>query len=257
LGFTENRNMNLKVKAVALMLLISSGLSAQTSQEDFNFQEPENNALLTPLTLWSTQYYIHEFQSGGSIPIVYANGSPSGLYADTCDFCEAALEGTAYVKDSSGTISVINFARSGDSSFVNCRACKKYAFSKLRAESWGRTLWTKSEGFGDGVKNYRLIPFRTVAVDKTVIPYGTVIYIPKVKGELVNLPNGEQVIHDGYFFAGDTGGAIKKNHIDIFTGIYTGNPFPEVIKSNESKTFGAMIVTDTNIINALTEMHTK
>lgn len=249
--------MDLRKKITVFLIVASSSVFAQSSQEDFNFPESENNALLIPMSLWSTQYYIHEFQSGGTIPIVYANGESSGLFADTCDFCSASLEGTAYVRDSLGTVTVINFARSGDSSFVNCRACGKYASSKLKVESWGRTLWTKSEGFGDGVKNYRLIPFRTIAVDKTVIPYGTVIYIPKVKGKVVDLPNGTQVIHDGYFFAGDTGGAIKKNHIDIFTGIYTGNPFPEVIKSNESKTFDAQIVTDSEIINTLTEMHTK
>lgn len=234
-----------------------STCSFAQSSTDFNFHEPDSTALSTPLTLWSTQYYIHEFQSGGAIPIVYANGESSGLFADTCDFCSASLEGTAYVKDSLGNVTVINFAKSGDSSFVDCRACKKYAPSKLKVESWGKTLWTKSEGFGDGVKNYRLVPFRTIAVDKDVIPYGTVIYIPKVKGHLVNLPNGEQVVHDGYFFAGDTGGAIKKNHIDIFTGIYPGNPFSDVIQSNENKTFEAFIATDASIINALTEMHTK
>ena len=249
--------MNLKTKIAVFLIGLCTYSFTQTSQEDFNFPEPENNALLTPLSLWSTQYYIHEFQSGGTIPIVYADGGPSGLYADTCNFCEASLEGTAYVKDSSGMITVINFAKSGDSSFVNCRACKKYASSNLKVESWGKTLWSKSEGFGDGVKNYRLIPFRTIAVDKDVIPYGTVIYLSLIKGKLVNLPNGKQAIHDVYFFAGDTGGAIKKNHIDIFTGIYAGNPFPEVIKSNENKTFEAIIVTDASIISTLTEMHTK
>jgi 3D (Asp-Asp-Asp) domain-containing protein len=249
--------MNLKAKIGAVLLVLSGYSSAQITSTDFNFSEPENNALLTPLSLWSTQYYIHEFISGGTIPIVYANGEASGLFADTCDFCTASLEGTAYVKDSLGNVTVINFAKSADSSFVDCRACKKYTSSKLKVESWGKTLWTKSEGFGDGVKNYRLIPFRTIAVDKEVIPYGTVIYIPAAKGKLVSLPNGELMTHDGYFFAGDTGGAIKKNHIDIFTGIYTGNPFPEVIKSNESLTFEALIVTDMTIINALTEMHMK
>lgn len=249
--------MNLKAKIAAVLLGLSAYSFAQTPTDDFSFPEPESTVLSTPLSLWSTQYYIHEFRSGGAIPIVYANGESSGLFADTCDFCSASLEGTAYVTDSLGAITVINFAKTGDTTWVNCRACKKYASSKLKVESWGKTLWTKSEGFGDGVKNYRLVPFRTIAVDKDVIPYGTVIYIPKVKGQSISLPNGEQTIHDGYFFAGDTGGAIKKNHIDIFTGIYSGNPFPDVIKSNESKTFEAVIVTDASIINALTEMHTK
>jgi len=249
--------MHLRTRVTGVLIFISSCLYAQFSQSDFSLSEPENRQSLKSIALWATQYYIHEFQSGGAIPIVYANGESSGLFADTCDFCSASLEGTAYVKDSLGNVTVINFAKSGDSSFVDCRACEKYASSKLKVESWGKTLWTKSEGFGDGVKNYRLVPFRTIAVDKNIIPYGSVIFIPKVKGQLVNLPNGEQVVHDGYFFAGDTGEAIKKNHIDIFTGIYPGNPFPEVIKSNENKTFEVIVVTDASIINALTEMHTK
>ncbi len=236
-------------------MFVSSCIHAQVSSDDFNLPEPENKK--TSLTLWATQYYIHEFQSSGNIPIVYANGESSGLYADTCDFCNASLEGTAYVRDSSGNINVINFARTGEKVFVDCRACKKYSKSKLKVESWGKALWNKSAGFGDGVQNYRLVPFRTIAVDRTTIPYGTVIFVPAAKGKLVDLPNGKQVIHDGYFFAGDTGGAIKKNHIDVFTGVYSGNPFPEVVLSNENKTFEAVIVTDSGIINSLRALHVK
>lgn len=233
------------------------GLTAQTSQADFAFAAPDSLSKLTHLKLWSTQYFIHRFTSGGKIPIVYANGNASGLYADTCDFCEAALEGTAYITDSTGKITVINFASTGDSSYVNCRKCKKYASSKLAVESWGKTRWKTSTGYGDGVKNYKLLPYRTIAVDKTKIPYGTVIYIPKAKGKIIELPNGTKVTHDGYFFAGDTGGAIKKNHIDLFTGTNAGNPFPEVIRSSEKKTFDAYIVTDQSIIQSLTTVQTK
>ncbi len=249
--------MTLKTLIALCFTLFGLALSAQTSQTDFNFDPPKNQKELAPLTLWSTQYYIHEFQSGGSIPIVYADGTTSGLTADTCDFCSASLEGTAYVMDSTGRITVINFAKSGDSTFVDCRACSKYANSKLNVEGWGKTLWQKSDGYGNGVKNYKLVPFRTIAVDNERIPYGTVIYIPKAKGKLLFLPDGGRVVHDGYFFAGDTGGAIKKNHIDVFTGIYSANPFPEIIQSNETKTFEAYIVTDPAIINALKEQHTK
>lgn len=247
--------MILKLNFTVFFAVMSSFALAQTSQSDFNLSAPKNSAELKPLTLWSTQYYIHQFLSGGSIPIVYADGTSSNLTADTCNFCSAALEGTAYVTDSLGNVTVINFAKSADSTFVNCRACSIYAGSKLNVESWGKTVWTKAEGFGNGVKNYSLIPYRTIAVDKEFIPYGTVIYIPKVKGRQIYLPNGKTVSHDGYFFAGDTGGAIRKNHIDLFTGIYTGNPFPHVIQSTESKTFEAFIVSDTEIIRKLKEQH--
>jgi 3D (Asp-Asp-Asp) domain-containing protein len=249
--------MTLKLKLITCFIGFAYGLSAQTAQTDFNFSSPKEQSKLTSLTLWSTQYYIHEFQSGGSIPIVYADGTPSALFADTCDFCSASLEGTAYIKDSTGKITIINFAKSSDSSFVDCRTCSKYANSKLNVESWGRTVWQTSEGYGNGVKNFMLVPYRTIAVDKALIPYGTVIFIPKARGKTIYLPNGKQVVHDGYFFAADTGGAIKNNHIDLFTGIYKGNPFPEVIQSNENKTFEAFIVTDPLIIEALKVQHIK
>jgi len=242
---------------IVLFLPINAFLFSQTTQANFSYAEPNNLDSLKKLSLWSTQYFIHKFNSGGQIPIVYENDSSSNLFADTCDFCTAALEGTAYVTDTSGNIIVINFAKTGNKTFVNCRKCKKYSKSKLAVESWGKVVWKKSAGFGDGVKNYKLIPFRTIAVDNNVIPYGTVIFIPLVKGKMIELPNGEKVTHDGYFFAGDTGGAIKKNHIDTFTGVYIDNPFPEVIKSNENKTFDAYIVADKNIIKLLAEIHIK
>jgi 3D (Asp-Asp-Asp) domain-containing protein len=230
---------------------------SQNSQAEYNFDVPQDTQTLSKLTLWATQYYIPKFQSRGNIPIVLADGKPSGLYADTCDFCKASLEGTAFVVDSAGNVITINYAKRGEKSFVDCRKCKTYSNSTLEVEQWGKVLWTKSEGFGEGVQNYRLIPYRTIAVDKTNIPYSTVIFIPKARGQTVVLPNGQKVTHDGYFFAGDTGTAIKKNHIDIFTGIFEGNPFTEVIQSEPQKTFEAFIVTNESIVNTLTKLHQK
>jgi 3D (Asp-Asp-Asp) domain-containing protein len=249
--------MKFKPFFILISLFINSQIFAQQSSTTFNFPKPEQVSNLTKITLWATQYYIHKFPSKGNIPIVYQDGTPSGLRADTCDFCEASLEGTAYVTDSAGAVTVINYAKTGDQTFVDCRACKKYAKSKLKVESWGKVLWKKSSGFGDGVKNYKLIPFRTIAVDSKIIPYGTVIFIPAAKGKIIELPDGSKVIHDGYFFAGDTGGAIKNNHIDVFTGIFARNPFPEVVKSNELKTFEAYIATDSIIIQSLVATHTQ
>lgn len=225
-------------------------------QDPFTLAAPKDTLSLKKLKLWSTQYYIHAFQSSGNIPVLLENGTPSGLYADTCDFCEAALEGTAFVTDSSGKICVINFVKSGDTALVNCRCCAKYARSKLRAEEWGKALWVKTEGYGLGVQNYKLVPYRTIAVDKNTIPYGSVIYIPAAKGATITLPDGTSVVHDGYFFAADTGGAIKGNHIDTFTGISEKNPFKHVL-SNEKKTFSAYLITEPEIRTFLKQEHGK
>ncbi len=167
------------------------------------------------------------------------------------------MEGTVFIKDSTGKITVLNFAKRSENAQVNCRSCSTYSKSKLNVESWGKVLWKISSGFGDGVKDYKLIPYRTIAVDPKIIPYGTVIFIPQAKGKMIELPNGTKVMHDGYFFAGDTGSAIKGNHIDIFTGITSENLFPEVIRSNPSEIFDAYIVSDITVILSLTTIQSK
>ena len=247
--------MRLLLLMAIVLVVLTSGVRAQ-SQSDFLVAAPAPLPQ-KKLIIWATQYYVHEFASNGTIPFVDKNNQPLGLYGDTCDFCMAALEGTASIKDSSGNIFVVNFANTGDSNFVDCRKCLKYANSKLSVESWGKTRWAVSSGFGDGVKNYRLVPFRTIAVDPKTIPYGSVIYIPAALGVTIELPNGEKVTHDGYFFAGDTGGAIKQNHIDVFTGIYTGNPFKTLVTSNENKTVEAYLVEDQVVIDGLKSLHVK
>ncbi len=56
--------------------------------------------------------------------------------------------------------------------------------------------------------DYILAPFRTLATDQKVYPHGTVFFIPEARGAEIVLSNGRKIIHDGYFFAGDKGGAM-------------------------------------------------
>lgn len=67
--------------------------------------------------------------------------------------------------------------------------------------------------YGFGLGDIPLVPFRSVAVDPSVIPIGSKVYIPAAKGAV--LPSGE--IHDGVFKAVDIGDMIKDKKIDIFT----------------------------------------
>ena len=60
----------------------------------------------------------------------------------------------------------------------------------------------------------RPVPLRTVAVDPTLIPRRTILFIAETVG--MPLPGGRT--HDGYWYASDTGGAIKGARIDLFTG---------------------------------------
>ncbi|MFC5269900.1 3D domain-containing protein [Adhaeribacter terreus] len=239
-----------------VLVLVQAKAFPQTSPGAFDLAPPANPSALRKLNLWATYYFVHQFKSGGNIPIVYRNGKPSGLYADACDFCEASLQGSAYVTDAEGNVSVVKFAKTGKRTFVNCRTCTKFSDSNAAA-SWGKALWIKSTGFSGGLNRYKLIPFRSVAVDRKVIPYGTVLYIPQFQGQPIALPNGQTLTHDGYFFAADRGGLVKKNQIDLFTGTHSTNPFPEIIRSDNNQTFEAYIVKDKAIINALKAAHRK
>lgn len=60
----------------------------------------------------------------------------------------------------------------------------------------------------------KVVPMRTVAVDKTLIPRRTVLFIKETVG--VKMPDGKP--HDGYWYASDVGGAIKGERIDLYTG---------------------------------------
>jgi 3D (Asp-Asp-Asp) domain-containing protein len=66
--------------------------------------------------------------------------------------------------------------------------------------------------WGVGVQSRPLVPFRSIAVDKSFIPYGTHVYIPEFDG--VQMPSS--FVHDGCFEADDTGGGIVGAHIDFF-----------------------------------------
>lgn len=60
----------------------------------------------------------------------------------------------------------------------------------------------------------RPIAMRTVAVDPRVIPRRTKLFIRETVG--LRLADGS--VHDGYWYASDTGGAIKGQKIDLYTG---------------------------------------
>lgn len=68
----------------------------------------------------------------------------------------------------------------------------------------------------------RPIPMRTMAVDPRYIPRRTRLFIPETVG--MRMPDG--TVHDGYWFASDTGGAIKGQKIDLYTGHGRGSMQP-------------------------------
>jgi 3D (Asp-Asp-Asp) domain-containing protein len=68
----------------------------------------------------------------------------------------------------------------------------------------------------------RVVAMRTAAVDKALIPRGSILFIKETVG--LRMPDGSR--HDGYWYASDTGGAIKGKRIDLFTGYSAASMMP-------------------------------
>lgn len=67
---------------------------------------------------------------------------------------------------------------------------------------------------GRGATGGPITPLRTVAVDVSVIPLGTRVFVP----ELAGLPRPDGSPHDGCFVAEDRGIKVVGKHLDVFTG---------------------------------------
>ena len=68
----------------------------------------------------------------------------------------------------------------------------------------------------------RVSAMRTAAIDPSIVGRHSIIFIK----ETVGLPLEGGGVHDGYWYASDTGGAIKGARIDLFTGSGAGSMRP-------------------------------
>jgi 3D (Asp-Asp-Asp) domain-containing protein len=67
---------------------------------------------------------------------------------------------------------------------------------------------------GRGATGRPIQPLRTVAIDPSVIPLGSKVFIP----ELIGIPRPDGSTHDGCFVAEDRGLRVVGRHIDVFAG---------------------------------------
>lgn len=125
--------------------------------------------------------------------------TPRGLYLGSFPdrfAWELRMEGSGLLSDGR----IINYAGPCDFGYGTC-------FEELDI---------RRHPFGRGAKRRALVPFKSVAVDPTVVPIGDPLYIPELDG--IPLPDGS--VHDGCVRADDTGGGIKKQKLDFFVVTY-------------------------------------
>lgn len=215
---------------------------------NFEVKGPSSSELTKSHDLWATYYYIPTYDhKENTYPLLDLEGEELGASLIRKNWCYAGIEGTVAVKKD-GVSTVFNYAGRSEELQVNC------ADYFPRFPATGRIRWKVSEGpYGEGTyeTDYILFPYRSIAVDKRVIAYGTVLYIPAAVGIEVKLKSGRTFTHDGYFFAADKGGGIKGNHIDVFQGFEVIKGFEKFVKSRPSGKFRAYVVENSKLQKAL------
>jgi 3D (Asp-Asp-Asp) domain-containing protein len=241
---------------IALTILITSCGSNKdsgiylSSNQTFELKKPDPNDMEEAMNVWATNYFIPEFNDGsGDIYMRDINGNHLGPKLSNHDWCHSALEGSVKINFGEGVTKVFNYRGKSAVHTVDCSAFVSLDLSK------SKFMTSKSE-FGEGTASYNLVPFRTIAADPSIFPLGTVLYIPKARGNKI-VVGDKMIIHDGYFFVADIGGAIKGVHIDVFIGIKKKPLFFPWIGHKASATFKIHVVNDPEITEALKKMHQK
>jgi 3D (Asp-Asp-Asp) domain-containing protein len=158
------------------------------------------------LGTFKNTYY--DFPSEGDFsgePVGLMNGSCQKLVDVPRPFYESVCVQGSGTLLSGGTVS---FAKRDCSCAAECpRTGQRICFDLLDKARypWGR-----------GATGKPITPLLTVAVDSSVIPLGTPLYIPEYDG-VARDPSGAAA-HDGCFLAEDRGLAVKGQHVDVFTG---------------------------------------
>jgi len=220
----------------------------------FNFPEPR--LIGRRLTLWATHYNVyaaHDVADG--YPLLDASGKPMGPRLSRKDWCEGTFEATIKMMDGPGAGHVYNYDSTAGPVQVDCTGLDIDASPDL-LKSYERTRFQEDgRAWGSGVYEMQLVPYRSIAVDPKVIPFGSVLYIPVARGLDFTLPNGKPAVHDGYFFAADDGQTVSGNHIDVFTGNFVDDPMTDFIEDSPHMTFKAYIVRDPKILKELQKEH--
>jgi 3D (Asp-Asp-Asp) domain-containing protein len=138
----------------------------------------------------------------------YSGAKDTSLYEPTCDVLavvpaafahDVIIEGTGALDDGR----VFNYAGS-------CSCALSPCFRFVDAQ----------HPWGNGAGGRALVPFRSVAVDRTVLTIGQHYYVAELDG--VTMPGDPPTggfVHDGCVSADDTGGAIIGMHIDFFSAL--------------------------------------
>jgi 3D (Asp-Asp-Asp) domain-containing protein len=212
---------------------------------NFLLAAPAPQDLGPDLKLWATHYSTPTVtpaprEMSAAIPLIGREGASISPPLRVRDWCEAALQGSVSVKAGGKSTAYVYVDDNGPEQ-ANCDAFLGSLSDGVKTATRRARFMRVNHPMGCGVRNIPLMPFRTIAVDTSIIPLESVIFVPELRG-LTFRYDDRDFTHDGYLFAGDRGGAIHGRHIDVFLADGGEDPFKDLFASTSSRTFAAYIV---------------
>lgn len=163
-------------------------------------------AILTgaaPEELYRNTYYDFPSETAGAKDATIFDAACAPITKVTTAFHDrVCVQGSGRLEDGA----TVSFAKRDCACAAICpRTGQKLCFERLDPKRFPS---------GRGATGKPITPLYTVAVDSSVIPLGTRLFVP----ELVGLPRPDGTKHDGCFLAEDRGLKIVGRQIDFFTG---------------------------------------
>ena len=211
----------------------------------FQLEAPLPQTLGPDLQLWATHYHTPVIRPApetisAAFPLLDRDGKWISPPLRHKDWCDAALQGSVSIKQGKKSTAYVYVDSNGPEQ-ANCDEYLGKLSDGVKNATRRARFMKVNHALGCGVRNIPLTPFRTVAVDTDIIPIGSVIYVPELRGRAFE-HEGRTLVHDGYLFAGDRGGAIRGKHIDVFMTDTPETPFEDIFASTKRRTFSAYIV---------------
>lgn len=177
---------------------------ASASDGDENVAQQQEALSTSTGTTFDLTYYVVSMRPEGDRNEVTIRDCAGNFltYASRAWRDDAVMQGTARYKTSSGETRTIN-AGSG------CWIRLSYD------QRWGLGITNPATN-----TSFDLRPFRSIAVDRSVMTVGNWYYIKELDGVQMPYP-ASNILHDGCVRAVDVGPAIIGRHIDFFSGYYS------------------------------------
>lgn len=224
--------MKLSVRRIVVVGLVALAFDADAV--DFHLPAPNLTAAQEHVVLVTHYHVTPPFRTGvtNGIPILDVHGVALTKPISRRDWCSGAIEGSIAVMEN-GHKRVFHFVKAMGVPQVDCtQVLPLRGDALLHIKGTERSRFAEATGpLGDDVRGHAPVPYRTIAVDRSVIPFGSVVFIPAARGATLHLPDGSMAYHDGFFIAEDTGGRIRGAHIDVFCGEQMGECIPSIMSS--------------------------